>query len=328
MTASKGAQDTPNSRVDPAVLGPVAEAAHELPAPVACTWIRRGFNDHYLLEPPTGKYVLRLYLNHKYWISGADDFRFELELLRFLHQEGVAVAPPVPRRDGELLGTVDTPAGPRHYALFAFAEGALCGPLTAPQARTLGQTLARFHLVADAFRPSRPTYRRYDLDLRYLLDQPVELLEAFLRQQGRGGLGRYRPQPAELRQRVLALPRDGGRYGLIHGDPHRGNAAVAAAGEVTLIDFDHGGFGWRAYDVAVCCRNLPRAVQRAALAGYEEVRQLSAAERALLPTFSQLRSIWDWGDVLAMRAAWGPDEPLGASFADRVEEGLREMFEP
>jgi Ser/Thr protein kinase RdoA (MazF antagonist) len=319
-------QTTPNVRVDPAALVPLIEQEYGLPGPLTCSWIRRGFNDSYLVETRSAKYVLRLYFNHKYWISGPDDFRFELELLRFVHDHGVAVAPPIPRRDGDLLGTHATDSGARHYALFAFADGAIRGPLTAAQARTLGRTLAEFHAAADRFRPSRPAYGRYHMDLRYLLDQPIELLDAFLREHGREGLERFQPHVAALRERVLALPKDRGRFGVIHGDPHRGNAAVTEAGEVTLIDFDHGGFGWRAYDLAVCWRSLPAAAQGACLEGYAAVRPLSDEERELLPTFRTLNAIWDLGDVLAMRPAWGEDEQFGAEFAARAEERLRRLF--
>jgi Ser/Thr protein kinase RdoA (MazF antagonist) len=322
----------PNARVEPAALAPVVEEAYDLPGPVTCTWIRRGFNDHYLVETTggnrAGKYVLRLYFNHKYWIGSPGDFRFELELLRFVRARGVAVAPPVPRRDGDLLGAVETDAGTRSYALFEFVDGAIRGPLTESQARALGRTLAQFHVAADAFRPSLPEYRRYHMDLRYLLDQPVELLEALLSEHGRQGLMRYRPRLAEIRARVLALPKADGAYGVIHGDPHRGNAAVTESGEVTLFDFDHGGFGWRAYDLAVCWGSLAESVREACFRGYEDVRPLSPAARELLPTFRTLNSIWDLGDVLAMRAAWGPgaDQDFGPEFADQAEQRLERLF--
>ena len=318
----------PNVRVDPAALVPLIEGAYGLSGPHACSWIRRGFNDTYLLETPDAKYVFRLYFNHKYWISGPDDFRFELELLRFAHERGVAVAPPVPRRDGDLLGEYPTAAGARAYALFGFAAGETHGPVGAAQARRLGEALAAFHVTADAFRPSRPEYRRYHMDLRYLLDQPFELLDAFLRERGRAGVDRFRAPAAALRERVLALPRGAGRYGVIHGDPHRGNAAVSEAGAVTLFDFDHGGFGWRAYDLAVCWGSLPEPVRGACLEGYAAVRALSEEERALLPTFRTLNAIWDLGDVLAMRAAWGGDEEFGDEFAGSAEARLRRLFEP
>jgi hypothetical protein len=53
----------PNTRLEPAALVPVLEEHYGLAGPVSCSWIRRGFNDHYLVEAPSGKWVLRLYFN-------------------------------------------------------------------------------------------------------------------------------------------------------------------------------------------------------------------------------------------------------------------------
>jgi hypothetical protein len=112
----------PNVQVAAAALVSHLQQSYDLPHPLSCALIRRGFNDTYLVEFPGGKHVFRLYFNHKYWISGPGDFRFELELLRFVHARGVAVAVPIPRRDGDLLGTFPTASGDRFCALFAFAE--------------------------------------------------------------------------------------------------------------------------------------------------------------------------------------------------------------
>lgn len=323
---SAGGTRLPNSKVEPQRLVPIVAEAYEIANPLSCSWISRGFNDHYLVQTPNRRWVLRLYFNHKYWISGPWDFLYELELLRFVHSQGVSVAAPVERRDGDLLGTLETEAGNRYFALFDFADGDIRGDLTVEQGRLMCRTLAEFHLAADEFRPSRSTYRRYNLDLRYLLDQPMELLDRFLVEHGRPGLERFGAAVEELREQVLALPRDGTQYGLIHGDPHRGNVAVTEDGRVTLFDFDHGGFGWRAYDLAV-------ATWRGALGGwaprieaYESVRSLSDAERDLLPVFRKLNVVWDLGDVLAMRAAWGTSVEFGEGFSIRAEKRLSRVF--
>ena len=316
----------PNTRLEAAALVPMLEEAYGLAGPIACTWIRRGFNDHYLVETPMGTWVLRLYLNHKYWISGPGDYLFELELLRFVSARGVTVAAPVERQDGELLGTVDTEAGNRYCALFEFAEGTTEGHLTAAQGRLLARTLAEFHLAADDFKPSTPAYRRYDLDLRYLLEQPMELLDRFLVEHGRPGLERFGAAAAELREQVLALPRDEGRYGLIHADPHGGNVAVTEDGRLTLFDFDHGGLGWRAYDLAVATWRGARGGWASRIAAYEDVRTLSEEERSLLPVFRKLNRVWDLGDLLGMRAAWGADEEFGEEFATRAEKRLAQLL--
>ena len=130
---------------------------------------------------------------------------------------------------------------------------------------------------------------------------------------------------------MLQLPRQDGCYGLIHGDPGRSNFAVMPNGEVTLFDFDHSGFGWRAYDLAVCSASSYGDLEASCLEAYEAVRPLSATERELLPTFRRLIRIWDLGDVLAMRRAWDSDPPekyarFSSEFADRAQERLERLF--
>ncbi len=323
---SRGGSQLPNTRVDPQTLVPIIEELYGLVSPIDCTWISRGFNDHYLVETPEGKWVLRLYLNHKYWISGPEDFLHELELLRFVQARGVSVAAPVERRDGAILGQLETEAGIRHYALFQFAEGAISGDLAAAQGELVAKTLAEFHVAADQFRPTRPSFGRYSLDLRYLLERPMELLDRFLTEHGRSRLDRFEGAVEELREQVLALPRDQGILGLIHGDPHRGNVAVTDDGRVTLFDFDHGGFGWRAYDLAVSTWPGARGGWAPKIEAYESVRALSDQERALLPAFRKLHAIWDLGDRLAMRAAWGAEQEFGDEFAIRAEQRLGRLL--
>ena len=43
---------------------------------------------------------------------------------------------------------------------------------------------------------------------------------------------------AELMETIVALPRDDGAFGLIHGDMGVGNFTVADDGRITLFDFD------------------------------------------------------------------------------------------
>ena len=72
-----------------------------------------------------------------------------------------------------------------------------------------------------------------------------------------------------------------------------------------MFDFDHCGYGWRAYDIAVFLGSMPLEIGAAFLEGYQSLRRLSAAEIAAIPTFVKIRLIWDTGDVLAMVPLWG-----------------------
>ena len=311
-----------NRTFDPEALSPVLGARYDLAPPIRCEFIRRGFNDHYRIWTADGRYVFRIYLNGKYYLSGEADIRFELALLDHLSREGVPVSRPIAGKDGELLGMLADGTEERPFALFSYAEGESTRPLTVEQARPLGDTMARLHLTSDRFRSIHP---RYHLDLRYLLDEPVAQIGRLLYENRKGDLSAYMPRLEEIRRRIRALPTGGGAYGYIHGDPHGGNMHFTAANEVTLFDFDHGGFGWRAYDLAVCRDSMDDAGWPEFLAAYEDRRPLSGAEVESIPLFRKIRPIWDLGDILAMQAAWGEDpdgETFDEAYCDRVIERL------
>ncbi len=88
-----------------------------------CMFIRRGFNDTYLIATEHKKYIFRLYLNNKYFIESGSAYEFELDLLDHLHLNGVPVANAIPNMCGELLGWFPTALGNRAFALFPYADG-------------------------------------------------------------------------------------------------------------------------------------------------------------------------------------------------------------
>ena len=278
-------------------------ANYELPPITGCELIRRGFNDHYLVKAKDQQYVLRLYLNNKYYISGADDFRFELELLSFLKAREVPVAHPIVRQDGELLGRIETPDGIRYSALFHFAKGEefeRYAEKTPTMAKQLGELIGRLHLNADDFNSG---YNRYHLDFRYLIDEPIRILEKHLVERGKGDLAFFKPLVGQLKQCVSQLPTES-TYGIIHADLHGRNIFYDDEAGFCFFDFDHCAYGWRVYEF-VTFSHLPDDIRAALYEGYESIRPLSKLEKELMPVFRKLRTIWDLGDILSMYAVWG-----------------------
>jgi len=324
-SSTKGAK-VKNVKIDAQPLLPVLLAEYTLPADTQIEYVGRGFNDHYLVRAGADRFVLRVYFDGKYYIESHGDFRFELELLEFLHTSGIPVSHALRRRDGDLLGVVSTSGGRRAFALFTFAEGEERARLTSEQAHLLGEQIAALHLAADRFRAAE---RRYHLDEQYLLEQPLLLMEEFLAEHGRGGLRPYREQIEPLRAQLAALPKTAGAYGILHGDLHNRNFRVRRDGEETAFlfyDFDHGGYGWRAYDLATCLMCQPEEAREALLQGYQNHRPLSEVELASLPLFRKVRPIWDIGDVLAMRSARGESQEFGTEYADRILGTLEKSF--
>lgn len=314
----------PNTLVAAEALIPYLQMQYDLPAPVECALIRRGFNDTYRVQAEQDAFVLRLYFNGKYYIQSEADFRFELDWLTFLNAEGILVAVPIRRKDGDLLGALDTDAGSRWCALFTFAPGERREDLTPEEGQALGDAVARLHVASSRF---TSPYPRYHLDLQYLTEQPMRLMAEFLDAHGKGDIRRFEPRVAELERQVQHLPRAPEVYGLIHGDLHPRNFYLDTPGNPTFFDFDHGGYGWRAYDVATCMGGLSMETGSAFLDGYAAVRPLSEEERAAIPVFQQIRPLWDIGDVLAMRTAWGDSKKFGPEYADTILQTFEQIFD-
>ncbi len=290
-------------------------SAYPIAAPILCEFIRRGFNDHYLITTPDAMYVFRVYFQGKYYIAGADDFRFELELLQHLQNQGVPVASAVPTRFGKLLGSLMGGEGTRYCALFQYAAGKEREALTPARGYLLGQTMARFHSVADTYRTS---YSRYHFDLAYLVERPMALIRNVFHHYGRETeLEPFLPAVAEWQRQICRIPMIAPTYGIIHGDPHSGNFRITEDDQITLFDFDHGGYGWRAYDVAVCKGDMADETWQAFVRGYQEIRMLTVEELEAIPAFLKVRPIWDKGDMLAMYPVWGESLPE-ADYCDQI----------
>ena len=268
-----------------------------------CMHVRRGFNDTYLVDTGQKKFIFRLYLSGKYYIESDNAYRFELNLIQHLHAQGVPVANVVPTSEGELLGVAELPGGKRPFALFHYAEGIPLSrdSVTVKQGHQMGVVLANLHLAADSFATE---YERYKLDLKYLVDEPLRLIsEGEKRAEPDEGIkrGRYiieKLEPLEpYIERINSIGTGGGRFGIIHADMHLGNIHFRGD-ELTVFDFDHCAYGWRAYDLAISY-GLPKAQRASMLEGYESRRPLSTEERDSLQDLGNLRNLWDIGDVLA-----------------------------
>jgi Ser/Thr protein kinase RdoA (MazF antagonist) len=304
--------------LEPEFLIPTISTNYNLSSPLECEFIRRGFNDHYLVKTAGERYIFRVYLRDKYYISSPDDFRFELEFLTFLAGRGVPVAEPIEAQNGGFLVKIQLPENVRFAALFRFAEGvelAKYTPKTPELSERLGGNVAKLHLYADSFKTS---YSRYHLDFRYLIDEPLQTLEKHLLERGKGDLNFFKPFAAELKAQISQLPK-ASTYGIIHADLHGRNIHYDDKAGFCIFDFDHCAYGWRAYDFATFS-DIPAERWMAFLEGYESVRPLSQLEKDAIPAFTKLRAIWDIGDILNTFPLWGktPDD-------DYLEESVNRL---
>ena len=288
-----------NAKIEPEALLPFLFDRYGMSPAATCSFIRRGGNDHYLVEDGERKYVLRLYLNGKYYIGGTDDFRFELGLIQFLLNQGLPVARPIPDVDGQSLTRFESGRETRLGALFEFAEGGdIWDTMDEKHAGELGSTVARLHLAMDRFTSE---YTRYHLDLDFLLEVPLRLLEVHASYRGKESLEFLRDFADGLRERVRQAPTEGGAYGLIHGDLGWHNINYHPDLGMTIFDFDLCGYGWRAFDLALVRLQFDDHHWDAFIGAYHAVRPMSGVERESIADFVQLWPMWHVGDLLRNR---------------------------
>jgi Ser/Thr protein kinase RdoA (MazF antagonist) len=295
-----------SSILDPAALTKEVLPGFGVAAVAECQFYSGGFNHTYRVKTRGGStYYLRAYRFP--WRTLAD-IQYELDVLEHLKDKGFPAAKPVAYEDGQRFCAVSAPEGTRYLALFTEAPGQEISydRETEKMARRYGQAVAQMHNALDDF--SSP-HRRFHKDIAHFIDKPLRNIEPFLSRRP-DDWSYIRGFAETLRQRILALPAGALEQGFCHGDLQGYHANVAQDGTLTFYDFDSGGYGYRAYDLAVflwCCR-LEEAVAvrwEPFLAGYQATRSVNALDLQAVPLFVCARYLWhlsvhtqnapDWG---------------------------------
>ncbi|MGJ4953733.1 phosphotransferase enzyme family protein [Bradyrhizobium sp. HKCCYLS20291] len=288
-------------------IGRLVATHYALPEPLACRMMNRGFNDVYLVTAATGeRYVFRL-SHHR--ARGPADVRTETDFLAHLVRCGVPVAAAVPTRDGSLFVRGQAAEGAREGVLFHALDGRTPDPACPIDARATGVTLARLHDAASTYRAESPLYR---LDLDHLLRRPLQRVQDLCRLLGVGDGAIYQEIAARTAARIEAS--DGLTWTHCHGDCHGRNGRIDD-GCAVFFDFDDGGPGYLAYDLAVFLwamhafgRRLPQT-WRAFVEGYRSIRPISAADFEAAHAFVIVRHFWVMGEHASRAREWG-SEPV------------------
>ncbi|MPY66712.1 phosphotransferase [Deinococcus sp. SDU3-2] len=287
------------------------EARYSCTGPVTCTLLRRGLNDTYRVTGLAGRDRAALRVYRSGWRSPGE-VEWELGFLRHLAGAGCAVSGPLPQPGGACWEVLEAAEGPRVAALFGWVEGRWLEAVP-EDAAAYGKAAARLHTAADPFRAEG----RFALDLDHLLTQPLAVIRPLLAESPEV----WQELEAAAHRTHAALTALAPRleWGPCHGDLHEGNARLEADGTVRLFDFDCGGPGWRAYDLAVYGWSLfsnsgqtPEAAEeawRAFLAAYQSLRPLGAADLQALPLFVTARAIWFMGLNAGRAHEYGTEVP-------------------
>jgi Ser/Thr protein kinase RdoA (MazF antagonist) len=290
---------------------------------VRCQLITATLRDVYLVESRAGRHILIVYRHDQ---RTREEIAAEWQLVDYLAQHAVPVAPAIATITGEQIVTFQAPEGVRYTVVTTYVPGQHLRRRPSVEAtRRYGEIIATIHVLAD----QAPTaFGRTTQDIAARLDQALVGIRTIL---GEWLTERdYLEQCAqELHARLQALSKQAPSYGIIHGDAIRANALVAEDGSVTVIDFDWYGPGWRAYDIASYLLTIrgskdEQAFAEAFLSGYTAVRPLAAHEPALLPLFEAVRAILKIGTPALHVNLWG-SAYLESFFVQSLERLKRAM---
>lgn len=272
----------------------------------ACQFFTGGFNDTYRVRTARGvTYYLRVYRCG--WRT-LPDIRCELDVLNHLYRQGFPAIRPLPARDGSQYRELAAPEGARYAVVFSEASGRLISYDIEPQkvAFQYGQAVARLHNAVEDF---TSPHRRFQIDLELLIDAPLRNIAPFLahRPNDWDYLQRF---AADVRQRIVDMPTSKLEQGFCHGDLQGYHANVSSNGTLTFFDFDCGGFGYRAYDLAVFrwCSRLKEQEEvwwDPYLRGYRSARPLADLDEQAIPLFVAARYIWHMGVHTQNAVDWG-----------------------
>jgi Ser/Thr protein kinase RdoA (MazF antagonist) len=282
---------------------------YDLPGPIECKLLNRGFNDTFEIRTRGGeRFIFRISTRRA---RGDADVASETAFLAYLDGAGIPVAAAIPMRDGSLFTSALFPEGQRPAVLFRHAEGHPSrARSSAADARANGVTLARIHDAARRF--AARDKGGYRLDSDHLLHRPLSFIVAIedLSDSVRTGL-------ADLTGRLSSAlaERDGLSWTRCHGDCHGYNANIVEqgprAGQAVFFDFDESGPGYLAYDLSVFLWNCviferkDHASWHAFLEGYRSIRQLPHADFEATHLFVPIRHIWLLGEWASHVPKWG-----------------------
>lgn len=295
---------------------------YDLPGQIVCRFFRKGICDTYKVEAGDRTYYLKVYKHARR--SRMDVFE-EVRLLNHLAANGISVAKPVIRPDGQYVIRLDALEGVRYSVLFEAAHGAAGDSRNPNRIRALGEMVGHMHLCADKM---DAPYQRSHLDMRYLVDDNLPVIASLMaRREADFSLIRDIAEACKAKLSQL-LPRSKPEYGICHGDLHGGDVCYDLNDRPTLFDFDSSGCGWRALDIGTFLASddwmditLEAEGRRQRqldifTSGYSVVRTLTDHEIAAVQLGPPVRHIFLMGHVLRYTTASEGEHWANGHFID------------
>jgi Ser/Thr protein kinase RdoA (MazF antagonist) len=300
------------STIDGNDLRDFIASAYPFDSPFECSLLRRGFNDVYLLRFADGSSKVARLSSRR--ARGKSNVAYETSLLYHLKAAGGDVAAPLPTNTGALSIEVDAAEGHRSLVVFEFLAGDPPGT-DLQHTKTMAASLATLHRLARSY--SGPA-SHYVLDLQHLVSRPLQRLlhhasmDEVLSE-------RLRDIASNLIVKIEATTQL--TMVFCHGDCHGGNTFMTSSSDGrrvgSFFDFDDGGPGYLAYDLAVYLwamllnsKDLELSSEQSErwksfVDGYREVSPLSPSDCSAIALFVSARHFWFLGEYASRSDEWG-----------------------
>ncbi len=249
----------------------------------------------------------------------------KLDFARYLSDNGVRIARPLPSPQGKLLETLTSgdeaviaskiTKAPGHHPTAANP-----GEWNASLFRKWGRVIGQMHALTKHYAGGQAIGQWED---------EVGAMTEWC------GDPEIKPHWQRMREHLGTLPRDADSYGLIHNDLHHFNFMLHD-GEITVFDFDVCGHHWFVTDIGIAVfhalwpipfHQLERREASAAefltsfMDGYETENHLDAAWLQELPTFLKYRQLLLF---TVFTGSWGG--PDGSSYQRRWLQDTRRLM--
>jgi Ser/Thr protein kinase RdoA (MazF antagonist) len=256
---------------------------------VSVMFLKRGFNDTYKVTAGKDKFILRVY---RFKRRSLQEIQSELDVLLFLHKNGIPISIPLPDKYNRLIQKIETPEGARAAVLFSYVSGESLRKPSVLQCRQAGEALGAIHKTLTAF-DGGPLSWEY---------QPTKIF-TYVRQAVNDTLHNFPDDLVYLdRLEELIDKRLSGvilKQGICHGDLQPENFLFLENGPVSFIDFDFSGHGPLLYDLGAYTwydhQGKTKEMLQSFFTGYSGIVPLTDEEKDLIPLFGSLRALFLMG---------------------------------
>lgn len=295
---------------------------HSFTNSASITFLKRGFNDTYLINNGTNKYILRVYKHN--WRS-LESIETEIKLLNYLKENGISVSYPILNNQNQYIHLIEAPEGIRYAVLFSYAEGEQVRKLTIEQAELLGVQTGKMHVLSQNKNIGTPAHN-YDIDCQF--EKTLSVLKPILADHT-NEFNYLLKLKDDFSKTFSNADKTQLASGICHGDLQAENFHLTKINQFTFFDFDFFGNGYLIYDIGVFIwydhKNKPKEIIDAFLKGYQSQRELTPEEIRLLPYFSTLRALFQM--TLYCQISDGKQLPLWpaqqvADFIKKVEKWM------